>query len=227
MTPQEKRKAIIDALTESIKENGLSVEISSPKIKFFCLGSKSGTQHYIEEGSLDSTVINKVEKNMHEYRESTLLRRDEPEAPSPAELDEQPETEDEEPIDYEDLSYKDFKKLKKEQKKEERDQYAEQKRLIKIRKDAHKRGFDTTVLMQFDDPEEFYEMSDEEITRLQAAGYINEDGFYDFVFPPDADSLKKEKLSMQKKLMIAGLIFFGAGILTWVFISFYSTFSFV
>ena len=76
--------------------------------------------------------------------------------------------------------------------------------------------------MQFEDPEDLYELSDTEINQMQAAGYINQDGFYDFVFPEDAADLQKERLSPQKLAAIAALSFVGVGVLTWIVLSFAS-----
>lgn len=104
----------------------------------------------------------------------------------------------EEELDEEDLdmSYKAQKKRLKEQKKEE-------KTFKKIQKDAHKRGYDTGLLYQLDSPEDLYDLKDEEIEQIQAAGIVNEDGFYSFVYPEDAHSFKREKTPASRILIVA------------------------
>ena len=104
-------------------------------------------------------------------------------------------------IHVDDMDSKEYKKYLKEKRREEK--YYE-----RVRKDVHKRGYDTTVLEHFEEIEEVYDLSNEEIDQIRAAGFINQDGFYSFIAPNDYSELKRESLATKNVLLICGGIIF-------------------
>lgn len=95
------------------------------------------------------------------------------------------------------MSKKEYKEFLKEKKREE-------KYYNRVRKDIHKRGYDTTLLEQFENIEEVYDLTNEEIDQIRAAGFINEDGFYSFMPPSDYAEIKRESTSTRTLLIICG-----------------------
>lgn len=106
---------------------------------------------------------------------------------------------DDDAIDYSNMTKKAIKKMQK-------DQLREKKAFDKVRSEAHKRGYDTSLLQQFDDPEELYNLTDDEIDQIQAAGIVNEDGFYSFVYPADAKTFKKKSYMSKEKLIFLSVL---------------------
>lgn len=98
----------------------------------------------------------------------------------------------------------------KEQKKLEKEKQREQKLFEKNRKEAHKRGYDTSVLMQLDDPAEISDLSNEELNQIQASSIVNNDNFYDYIPPEDSEDLKKEPLPKSRIIIIGGLCLLSA-----------------
>lgn len=227
MNADEKRKIIIEELKKRVRENGLEIRYSSPKITYFYMTKKrfpimapggSGAASpapipqvpddlsFQKESSIDD-IVDDIISGIGEPVDTNDVSGEDYGLEEFAEIQN-----DDEEIDYEKLTPKEFKRLKKEKEKEE-------KRFLQIRKDAHKRGYDTSVLRQFEDPEELYSMTDQEIEQITAVGLINEDGFYDFVFPADADSVRKEGISKKKVLLVILLALIGGGVLFWLFIN--------
>lgn len=104
----------------------------------------------------------------------------------------------------------DEKRLARKQRKEQKEAVKQQKKYEKaykkMQKDIVKRGFDTAVLTRLNDPADIYHMSDDEIREIEIAGVINSDGYYNFVYPQDYDSAKKQKTSRRTFFIIAGFI---------------------
>jgi len=105
--------------------------------------------------------------------------------------------EDGEYISVDEMSKKEYKQFLKDKKKE-------QKYYNRVRKDIHKRGYDTTVLEQFESLEEVYDLTNEEIDQIRAAGFINQDGFYSFIPPADYADIKREAASTKTLLIVCG-----------------------
>lgn len=218
---QDKREEIINRL----KEEGLNLRFSSPQIRNFWVISKA-------PGKPDKPSFEHVELGVHREEEQReilpdiggigeeILRQEETHQNTSDELTQEEPNVVEEP-DFDSMSPKEFKKFKKEKEREaailQKKREKEEKEFNSIRKDAHKRGYDTSVLMQLDSPDQLYDFSNEEIDQIQAAGYINDDGFYDFVYPPDAEDLKREAVSTRTLLLIGGLVVFVGCMLGWMF----------
>ena len=111
-------------------------------------------------------------------------------------------------VDLSQMSPKEFKKYQKEkrekEKLEEKEAEDTQRAFNEARREAHKRGYDTSILTKFDDPEEIYDLSNEEVDRVEAVAYINQDGFYDFVVPDDIDTVRRRGISTQRLILIIG-----------------------
>ena len=98
----------------------------------------------------------------------------------------------------EELTEKEKRKLEKAKEKETK---REEKAFQKMRKDVKKRGFETGVLYELNDPADIYSMSDEEITQVEFASIINGDGFYNFQYPDDHEDMKNDSRGRRKATM--------------------------
>jgi len=97
-------------------------------------------------------------------------------------------------------------------KAEEKDRRRNEKAYEKMRRDIQKRGFDTALLRELEDPADIYSLSDDDLRQIEAAVIINGDGYYSFTYPEDFADIRKEKIP--KKTI---LIFIGFTVLTLVF----------
>jgi len=97
-------------------------------------------------------------------------------------------------------------------KAEEKDRRRNEKAYEKMLRDIQKRGFDTALLRELEDPADIYSLSDDDLRQIEAAGIINGDGYYSFTYPEDFADIRKEKIP--KKTI---LIFIGFTVLTLVF----------
>ena len=210
METNEKRKQIIDALNRA-RGNTIDITFSSPPLKGFYILSPEDplSEKDIKSPALEtaSSIFIAPEQTLPFSPEEALPVR----ASSP--LKDSPQ-EDEE---LEEISYKEYKKKLKEEK-------LKAKRFEQARKDAKKRGYDTGILKHFEDPEEIYGLSNEEVDQIQAAGYINRDGYYDFFYPEDINEHKKRKLSKARVKAITGVLLFCGVLLVWLFINIGRTF---
>lgn len=104
----------------------------------------------------------------------------------------------------ENLSPKELSRLAK---AEEKERKRNEKAYEKMRRDIQKRGFDTALLRELDDPADIYSLSDDDIRQIEAAGLINGDGYYTFTYPEDFADIKREKPEKKTILLFSG---FGA-----------------
>lgn len=119
------------------------------------------------------------------------------------------------------ISKRDLKRKKKELKRKEKEEALLKKRdekaYRKMRDDIRKRGFNTGILLNLNDPSDIYDMSDKEISQLEMASLINADGYYDFEYPKDFESLENKKADKKIIFIFTGFALLFV-IVTFIFI---------
>lgn len=184
-----KRQEIVDLLNDAINNDDLSISYSSPKIK-------SAKCFYIKKSKEKPKFIQPVMKTA----EDDMEHFNPPPAPLPVIEDVKVESAKEfEKQEPETLTYKELKQKQKEELKQS-------KQYNKSRKDLHKRGFDTGILKELDNPEDVYDLTDDEIAQIEIAGYINKDGYYTFVYPRDIAEAQEEGISGKRFALILGCL---------------------
>lgn len=206
MDIEKRREFLYNTVMEALEAEPCTLTISSPKIKSARIvfvakepienptALKELTQEEIlealvlpgagDEADEAATAQDAAKQNISEYQNQLAHRKADKKVPA---------YEDE--YNEEDLSAKEKHKLEKIKEKEAK---REEKALKKMRKDVKKRGFETGVLYELNDPADIYTMTDEEITQIEFASVINEDGFYNFKYPDDHEDIKKDARGRKK-----------------------------
>lgn len=184
MDIEEKKRMIASELEKELPGRPLTITFSSPPVK--------GARPYLPGKDAGGAF----------GQEDGPSSEDAPPAVSDPSRREDPEEEA-------DLTEKEQARLLK---AEEKDRRRNEKAYEKMRRDIQKRGFDTALLRELEDPADIYSLSDDDLRQIEAAGIINGDGYYSFTYPEDFADIRKEKIP--KKTI---LIFIGFTVLTLVF----------
>ena len=185
MNTDEKRQWLVDALKDAMEKDPLIITFKSPPVR---------NVFYFKDEVDKLTMEDLFGPDEFPYSEDSSMDMN-------FDYDDYDPSED----PYEEISDEpiyDARKLKKKRKEKQR----EQKAFERIRKDAHKRGYDTSVLVRLEEPEDLYSLSDDEIDQIRAAGFVNEDGFYNFVYPDDVGDIKKFHFSKKRILLLSAVI---------------------
>lgn len=201
MNVEEKKAYLIKYLEEALKSEPLSLTFSSPKISSarIIVVSKEKLMEPTVLKEIKASELTELEKRVLDAQKQQSINSiaANPAVDIPAELN---DTRDE----NEELS---ARQQRKAEKLIEKNKKKDEKALNKMRKDIKKRGFETGVLYELNDPADIYDMSNEEITQIEFASVINQDGFYNFEFPADIDDLYKETKGNKTMLIVGGFVF--------------------